>query len=287
MPKILVPYNVFARRILIALSDGHGALTAGKRTPNFPEGGYMPENEFNSRVVAILKEELERCGFEVLLVAPTSADTPLTTRTNLANSRKADLYLSVHANAFRGVWDDAQGIETFTSGSGEGLRIGKLIHAELLKGSVLANRGMKNGMHLHEIKATNMPAVLVECGFMDNLREARLLDSEAYRRESALELAYGVCKAYKVNYVPKPKPVAKPVAVAAKPTLYRVQVGAFGVEANAEKLEKELKGKGFPTVIVKVGKLFKVQTGAFGVKANAEAQVVKLGKAGYKAFVTS
>lgn len=249
----------------------------------------MPENEFNSRVVAILKEELERCGFEVLLVAPTSADTPLQTRTTLANSKKADLYLSVHANAFRGEWDDAQGIETFTSGSGEGLRIGKLIHAELLKGSVLANRGMKNGMHLHEIKATNMAAVLVECGFMDNLREARLLDSETYRRESALELAYGVCKAFKVNYVPKPKPkpVVKPVSNTAKPTLYRVQVGAFGVEANAEKLEKELKGKGYPTVIVQVGKLFKVQTGAFGVKANAEAQVVKLGKAGYKAFVTS
>jgi N-acetylmuramoyl-L-alanine amidase len=117
---------------------------------------------------------------------------------------------------------------------------------------------MKDGSHLYVIKyTTGIPAVLVECGFMDNLREARLLDSEAYRKECALELAKGVCEAYGVKYVPyvapkpvAPKPAPKPVA---KPTpskeVYRVQVGAFGDRKNAEALVSKLKKDGYDAVI--------------------------------------
>ena len=156
---------------LIALSDGHGVDTAGKRTPVLPNGeksetgkAYMNENLFNRAVVKYLDAELKRHGFKTLLVAPTDADTPLETRTKLANSKKADLYVSVHANASAGKWGSHGGIETFTWGSGESLRIGKLIHAELIKGSPLKDRGVKNGQHLWEVKQTNMPAVLVEAG---------------------------------------------------------------------------------------------------------------------------
>jgi len=46
--------------------------------------------------------------------------------------------------------------------------------------------------------------------------------------------------------------LVKPVAVAtSSPTLYRVQVGAFSVKSNAVKLAAELKGKGYPAIVVK------------------------------------
>lgn len=212
----LIPFNVYAKPpIYIALSDGHGMEkgkeTPGKRTDIFTDGtksketgkNFMHENEFNRRVVAILKEELERCGFKVLLVAPTDVDTPLNTRVKLANDHGVDLYLSIHANAFNGKWGSQNGIETLTVGSGEGLRIGKILHKHLLQGTKLTDRGMKTRTDLAEIRLTKMPSVLVECGFMDNLREAKLLLSEEYRQECAIELAKGLCEAYKITYVPK------------------------------------------------------------------------------------
>lgn len=71
---------------LIALDDGHGLGTAGKRTPYIPSiGRKIRENEFNERVTIFLKMELERCGYRTLLTAPTDADTPLKTRTDAAS----------------------------------------------------------------------------------------------------------------------------------------------------------------------------------------------------------
>ncbi len=48
----------------IALDDGHGMETAGKRTPKFNDGTFMRENEFNRAVVNYLNVELKRCGFK-------------------------------------------------------------------------------------------------------------------------------------------------------------------------------------------------------------------------------
>jgi N-acetylmuramoyl-L-alanine amidase len=202
-----------AKEYIIALSDGHGMQTAGKRTPIFPEGSgiksstgnFMHENEFNRAVINYLKIELERTGFQTLLVAPTDADTSLVTRTNLANSRGADLYMSVHANANISQWGTWGGIETFAMPKGEGLRIAKIIHKHLMEGTEFRDRGVKDGSHLWEIRKTQMPAVLAECGFMDNLNEAKHLLNDAYRRECAREIAQGISEAFGVKYVAAPK----------------------------------------------------------------------------------
>lgn len=201
---------------LIALCDGHGPETPGKRTPTMPDGYIMRENEFNRAVVAYLKIELERCGFRVLLVAPEDTDTPLETRVQRANNAKADLYVSVHANAFDATFSGAnpEGVETFVYPSGESKRIGTIIHRHLLGGTKQMDRGVKDGAWLYVIANTVMPAVLVEAAFMDSPREAELLRSDAFRREVAVEIAKGICEAYGVKYVtaetPKPTPAPSP-----------------------------------------------------------------------------
>jgi N-acetylmuramoyl-L-alanine amidase len=229
-------------KFLIALDDGHGMNTAGKRTPVFPEGGFMKENEFNSRVVELLNEELKRCGFRTLLTAPTDEDTSLYRRVKRANDANVDLFLSVHANAFKGVWGDWGGITTFAYVSDEqSKKYGQIIHRWLLKGTEMRDRGVKDGSWLYVIRKTkkNIPAFLVECGFMDNLREARLLKSEAYRKECAVELAKAMCEIFNVEYVEEDK----------TSKLYKVQVGAFRVKENALKLAKELRDKGYNVYI--------------------------------------
>lgn len=187
---------------LIALCDGHGMETAGKRTPTMSDGTFMHENAFNRRVVALLDVHLKRCGFRTLLVAPTDMDVPLRARTDAANAAKADLYVSVHANAFgAGGFNGTRGIETFHRlASIEETKAATILHRYLIGGTKLPDRGVKIA-DFHVLRETKMPAVLVECAFMTNAEEAKLLLSEAYRSECAEELARGICEYFGVAYV--------------------------------------------------------------------------------------
>lgn len=228
----------FAAKIKIAIDDGHGYLTLGKATPD----GYH-ENYFNEKVVNYLKAELIRCGFDVLLVAPTTADTPLKARTDAANKWGADAYVSVHYNALAAKWrTGGGGIETFYyPNSATGKKLATFLQNELVKGTPLLNRGVKSG-DLHVLRETNMVAALVECGFMDIKKEADLMKSAAYQKECAQEIARGICGYFKVPYKAEakaapakpmvPKPVTKPSS-----EVYRViadgkQIGAYSSDSN-------------------------------------------------------
>jgi N-acetylmuramoyl-L-alanine amidase len=194
---------------IIALDNGHGLNTAGKRTPKWTDGtkslytkkDFMHEWEFNRGVVKRLKDELKRCGFRVVEVSPGEEDITITKRCKLANAAKADLFVSVHANALGNVWNErVGGIETLTAKAGEGLKAGKLIQKHMVEASGLRDRGMKDGSWLGVVKMTRMPAVLVECGFMDNPAEAKMLNMAEYRSIMAKAIARGICDYFKVEY---------------------------------------------------------------------------------------
>ena len=207
---------------VVALSDGHGMETSGKRTPKLPTlgGRQIKENEFNRAVVALVDKDLKRHGIKTVLVAPTDADTSLAQRVRTANNAKANIYVSVHYNAGSGVLNSNQGgIETYYyGGSASSEKLARFIHNELIKGTTQRNRGLKKGNHLYEVNSTNMPAVLLECGFMDNEREALLMIDQNFQKETAVEITKGICQYFGVTYkaetvppkvvppVPTPKP---------------------------------------------------------------------------------
>lgn len=70
-------------------------------------------------------------------------------------------------------------------------------------------------------------------------------------------------------------------------TLYRVQVGAYKVKANADAQLAKVKAAGFGTYLVLVDGLYKIQVGAFSSKANAQAQLAKVKAAGFSGFITT
>ena len=190
--------------IKIAIDDGHGRETAGKRTPAFPNGSVMRENEFNEAVALYLEAALKRCGFSVLMVAPETTDTSLKTRVQRANDAHADCYISIHANAFGSGSNGANGIESWmnekVAGGSATERFAQAIHKELILATGLCNRGIKRSADLYVLKNTKMHAVLVECGFMTNLNEAKLLRDDTYRKRCAEAICRGVCKFYGRNY---------------------------------------------------------------------------------------
>lgn len=228
---------------LIALDDGHGMQTPGKRTPYIPElGRFIHENEFNRAVVKFLDAELKRCGFKTLLVAPTDDDTPLSTRINTANKAKADAYISIHFNALDGKFDgdgkDPEGMSLHVYKGHRNKPAGQLAAAigkYLQQGTAQKYRGIVE-QDLAVTRETHMIAVLSENGFMDNKREAILMASVDFQKEVAREHAQGICEYFKVKYVPEPKPVA-PKPVAPKPvSTAKVPAGTYRVKLDGKQI---------------------------------------------------
>ena len=197
--------------MLVATDNGHGQETLGKRTPPFPDGSVMKENTFNRAVVGYLISELERNGFDTVNVAPETTDTSLSVRTTRANNAGADIYISVHANAFGDGWNDANGIETLVYRVGDNgqTQLAKLVQAKLIAETGLKDRGVKERTDLAVLRDTKMPAILCECGFMTNIDEAKLLVSDDYRRKVARAICKGVCAYYGKKYIPEVTEVAE------------------------------------------------------------------------------
>ena len=121
-------------------------------------------------------------NFEVKLSRPapttilgTSNSSSLTTRVRDANSWGADIFLSLHTNASDN--SAATGTEALiyseTSEVARGLA--EDILEELTQATGLRNRGVIERPGLYVLRRTNMPAVLVEMGFITNPRDAELM----------------------------------------------------------------------------------------------------------------
>lgn len=261
----------------IMLDAGHGFNTSGKRSPD-----GMREYEFNRVAAAYAKTFLEEYqNVTVYFAHSDQTDVPLQQRTNSANNLKVDVYISIHANAYGSTWNDAGGIETYIYLNREQVssNLALKIHNHLINQTGLRNRGVKTA-GFHVLRETNMPAVLIECGFMTNPAECALLRSDAYRRTCANAIVNGIVEYYgltkKVIPIPTPAP---------QTGLYKVQVGAFKQKTNATALSNRLTNDGYSNFIFTESGLFKVQAGAFKDKSNADSLVQKLRKSGYQPYV--
>ena len=268
---------------LIAIDNGHGLNTPGKRCPD----DSMREWQFNHATAKYLKEELEYNGFKTLMVSDTKEDTPLETRVARINNAKADMSISIHANAFQGTyWGEANGIETFAySTTSKGNAIAKLVQEELIKATGLRNRGVKYN-RLYMTRKPKCPAILCECGFMDNLKEAKLLKSDDYRKKCAKAMCKGICRYYGVDYKEKQQPQEKPTT---SDIIYRVICGSYSKKANGEKQMDKLKANGFSSFLnaKKVNGMvyYRVIVGSYSLRENAQKQIDKLKAKGFNSFI--
>lgn len=121
--------------------------------------------------------------FEVRLSRPTpttslgtSNATSLQARVNDANSWGADYFISIHTNASDN--SNATGVEAFSySRPSRAFSLGEDIVDNLSETTGLRNRGMKTRPGLYVLRRTDMPAVLVEIGFISNPMDAALMNS--------------------------------------------------------------------------------------------------------------
>jgi len=194
----------------VILDNGHAGLvngeylTPGKRSPAW-QLGTLYEGVFNRWVVNLVMRELDYAGVPYFHVSPELEDITLqerVRRTNAIYRKHPEAYLlSVHANAGNGT-----GLEAFTSvgetqsdGIAEHLLLnlqaefepqGWRIRQDLLDGDMDKEAGF------YVIRETYCPAVLVELGFMDNVRDYPLLWSQDYQQAVACNLAKSIIELY-------------------------------------------------------------------------------------------
>ena len=118
----------------------------------------------------------------------------LQARCDLANAWGADVFISIHANAATS--SSANGAETFwrnTSTTDRLLsqQLASFIQQEYILETGLRNRGVKEGA-FYVLRWSNMPAVLVETGFMSNSTELAKLVNPNFQRDGARAIARGI-----------------------------------------------------------------------------------------------
>lgn len=270
----------------IGVSGGHGPETPGKRSPD----GYK-EAQFNhptANLVITYLNEYE--GVQTLKCFDESRDMPLAERTQKANSWGANLYVSIHFNAYGSTWTDPSGIETLVYStstlSSNGYNVAKIVQAKLIAATKRTNRGVKARPDLWEMRSTNMPAFLAECGFMTNREERTLMASPTFRAQCARAIVDGIAETYNLRKKIVEKPVSAPAPTPG--TLFRVQVGAFGSLLNAQKFLVTVKAAGFSGIIKTSGGLHRIQVGAFSKYDNATNLVNQLKAKGFTgAWITN
>lgn len=227
----------------ICLDAGHGINTAGKKTPVFTSGVYkgkqIREAQQNYPVMEKLGEYLKYNGFEVVYTnTDINTDMSLSNRTTKANKFNADLFISIHKNAFTGKWQtSAKGIETlYYSTSTKGKKLANNVQNSLIKETGMYNRKIKNTFdYLAVLKNTKMPAILVELGFMDFLEDANQMLDTTCHKKFAKAICKGVCEYAGVTYKEEIEETVD------KNTFYRVVAGSYNSKANAEKQVEKLK----------------------------------------------
>ncbi len=165
----------------LALNAGHGKNTIGKRCLKKLDKNQTREWTLNSRICEKIEMKLSAYdGYDIIrLDDPTGKkDVALKTRTDNANKYGADFYLSIHHNA--GVnGGTGGGLETYvyTKASTETKAWQEELYRVLIKHTGLkGNRADgTRAKNLHECRESNMPCVLVECGFMDSKTDVPII----------------------------------------------------------------------------------------------------------------
>jgi len=229
----------------IVLDAGHGYETAGKRSPDGTR-----EYEIN-RAIAIYTRDLLAAYQNVFVYFTHSdkQDVPLKTRTEQANTINADCFVSIHANAFGNgkAWNSANGIETFVhpAANTNTTTLADIIQKHLIIATGLQNRGVKKA-NFHVLRETKMTAILIECGFMTNEEEMKLLKTDAFRKACAEAIVKGIVE----NYQLKKNHIAPSPAALSSSGLYKVQLGAFREKKKAVELANTLKKQGYDSFII-------------------------------------
>lgn len=211
-PILTPPRNTTGMKIdTVCLDPGHGGSDPGYRT------GSRAEKSYTLLLAQEVRAQLKQAGFKVVMTRDSDEAVDRDSRSASAARHKADLFISLHFNAFpanttvsgievysltpSGAYSSNSGNEGNTRwvpgnrNSEKNLLLAYHLQKQLVQSLSAEDRGVKRA-RFEVLRDAAMPAALVEGGFMSNPAEGARIFSAAYRQKMAKAIVDAV-KAYK------------------------------------------------------------------------------------------
>ena len=197
--------EVDTKKRIIVLDAGHGGEDGGAVS----KSGIV-EKDLNLAITMKIKEKLEDNNIQVILTRDndvmlyTNAEAKLAKRKvedinkriDITNSANADMLVSIHMNSFPQNY--CKGWQIFFKQDNDASKeiasfIEKSIKEELIDNN---NRVAQSINNVKLINKSQIPAIVVECGFLSNDEEANMLTEESYQEKISTGICNGIMKWY-------------------------------------------------------------------------------------------
>jgi N-acetylmuramoyl-L-alanine amidase len=207
-----------ARTPVVVVDPGHDQyanlstepIGPGSKTLKIKDGGGtsgvvtgLPEAELNLRVALRVRSLLQRAGVHVVMTRTTTSGKSIgnVARARIANDAHAALFLRIHADgssspstagthtlypAFHRGWTD----DIYSASK----RAARIVQAAEVRALGFPDAGLQERSDYTGFNWSNVPAILVEMGFMTNPTEDRLLATPVYERRAAIGLCRGTLR---------------------------------------------------------------------------------------------
>lgn len=169
----------------VIIDPGHGGVDGGAVWSG------LIERNLTIDVARRLESILRARGLQTVMTRRSNTTVSLDARARLANRYSSAVFVSIHFNANRN--RSISGIETFYRSS-RGRQLALSVQRSLDRRVTGINRGITNRDYL-VLRATQMPAILIECGFISNRTEASRCATAAHRQKLAEAIASGIIAA--------------------------------------------------------------------------------------------
>jgi len=191
LSQLVTSENVQAQKEVVVIDAGHGGHDPGKVGVN-----DALEKDINLQIAKKVKTHLEKNGIQVVMTREDDVmeDTKLEDmkkRVAVINKTKPVITVSIHQNSYSD--PNVKGAQVFYYIDSEVSRgAASLMQGELRKVDTENTRQIKSNSDFYMLKKTEVPTIIVECGFLSNPGEAEKLVSDEYQEEMAQAICSGI-----------------------------------------------------------------------------------------------
>ena len=190
---------VRAETVQVIVDAGHGGSDPGKVGIN-----EVKERDVNLSIALKVKARLEKEGIRVLMTREEDKRTDekgqeyskaedMKSRVNMINETKPEMVVSIHQNSYQS--EEIRGAQVFYYVNSEKAKeIAQIMQEELRALDPMNDRQIKANDTYYMLKRTEVPTVIVECGFLTNWEEANKLIDDEYQNKVADAIVSGIKK---------------------------------------------------------------------------------------------
>lgn len=250
----------------IVIDAGHGGSD-----PGAVYNGRQEKND-TLRLALAVGNLLEQRGYNVIYTRTEDVYDSPSEKARIANRSGADYFVSFHRNSSPYA-NTYSGVETLVY-SDSGVR-GELARSvnEQLEQAGFNNLGVKERPNLAVLRRTQMPAILIEAGFLNTDADNRTFDNNFDAMANAIATGIGNVVGGTGNVTGN--------------RTYRVQTGLFRRYGNAQFMLQQLVEEGYEAEIVESGEFFAVQVGNYTSLEDASEAQTQLQSLGYNTLIVT